>query len=99
MSYPWGRRVNLIFLDIYFNKSIKTAVPDNRRRPEALVLTKLSEGSRFEVGDKSIFSVSSDRFRVFLAACLLFSKLLRPLLALLALEISGAGSIFWTICG
>ena len=40
----------------FFKKSAKTAVPDDGNPPGALVLTKLVEWYRFEVGDeKSVF--------------------------------------------
>ena len=38
------------FLVVLFKKPIKTAVPGDDRPPGALVLTKLNESSRFEVG-------------------------------------------------
>ena len=40
---------------MFFNKSVKTAVPDDGKPPGALVLTKLVEESRLEVGDEKLF--------------------------------------------
>ena len=39
------------FFGWFFKKSVKTAVPEDGRPPGALVLTKLIEWYRFEVGD------------------------------------------------
>ena len=38
--------------DLFFTKSVKTAVPGDRNPPRALVLTNLVEYSRCEVGHK-----------------------------------------------
>ena len=40
-----------------FKKSVKTAVPNDGRRPRAPVLTKLVEWYRFEVGHKTNVSL------------------------------------------
>ena len=44
----------LFFLECFFKNSVKTAVPDDGRPPGALVLTRLVERYRFEVGQKKI---------------------------------------------
>ena len=44
-----------LFLKYFFKKLVKTAVPEDGRPPRALVLTKLVEETRFEVGDEKTF--------------------------------------------
>ena len=56
---------NIVLLDVvfiiwfllgrFFKKSLKTAVPDDGNPPGALVLTKLTEWHRFEVGREKVF--------------------------------------------
>ena len=41
----------------FFKKSVKTAVPDDGNPPRALVLTKLIDYFRFEVGHEKLFVV------------------------------------------
>ena len=48
----WG---NLFFVGCFFEKSVKTAVPEDGNPPGALVLTKLVEWYRFGVGDENSF--------------------------------------------
>ena len=38
-------------LHVFFKKLVKAAVPEDGNRPGTLVLTKLVEQSRFEIGD------------------------------------------------
>ena len=45
------------FWGCFFKKSVKTAVPDVGNRNRALVLTKLVEWYRFEVGREQLFFV------------------------------------------
>ena len=45
----------LLFGGVFFRKSVKTAVPDDGRPPGTLVLTKLIEETRCEVGHTSYF--------------------------------------------
>ena len=47
------KSISQVFLHISSNKSVKTAVPDDGP-PGAIVLTKLVEESRFEVGDDKL---------------------------------------------
>ena len=42
-----------IVLGVFFNKSVKTAVAEDRNPPGALVLTKPVEWYRFEVGHEN----------------------------------------------
>ena len=45
----------MFFCGFFFKKSVKTAVLDDGRPPRALVLSKLIEWYRFEVGDDKGF--------------------------------------------
>ena len=49
LSEKWRRSYTKIVK--FFKNSVKTAVPEDGNAPGALVLTKLVEWYRFEVGD------------------------------------------------